>query len=345
MSGHKASVVVCIPQGPTRDAVRAALAQAGFFNVLGVAKDGEDLKEQLSVHYPDLVVVDSVLCPEGAEAFVMLASSGRPVATLELVDRERSSREPGRKRTQHVRLGKDVLLKDDLVAQNHVWARLLAMADHLTLSRHTQTASKLDDLIRGVRLRARHSDHRPEVVALATWPLDLIVVVGDSRTQKALPELLEMVPSSRVPILLAVEGGVDPQILRMARIPVKALETTTKIRRCEGLVVASGRVGLRVTSEELVVDPSADFTALDLLQSTASLEAAAFAVLLSHHDPDVAMGLGTVVNGGGLVAIYDSRSTVSSEGPQAAISWGLTDMALDARELAWVIEQAVPRRR
>ena len=99
-----------------------------------------------------------------------------------------------------------------------------------------------------------------------------------------------------------------------------------------------------MSGEDLVIDPRGDPSGLGLMQSMAELGGAGLAVLLSERDPNVAMGLATVLNAGGLVAALDPGQSPAPQGPQAAIAWGLTEMVLNLDELAWILSSAVPRR-
>ncbi len=327
--------------------MQRALDSCGFYEIVGESADGEELAGLLTLQYPDVVILDTAVSGRGIEMFLMQASAGRPVPTLALVDTESGKKHKTKSRKWKLnRLGKDVLFRDDVVSRNHVWARLLALADDLTAAKHTQTASKLQELIKGELARARHSGMRPTVVALATWPLDLIILAGGRGSAEVVTKLLPKIRSTRVPVLVAVDGEqpVDPRAFGSNRVNVRKLDESLELRRCEGLLVAPADGVVTFDPTTILLESGFDsLEAATTISAAAQLGPAGMTVLLSG-STDLAMTLGSVVNAEGVVAAIDPAESPIPEGPEAAISWQVARAALTTDELAWVIEHAVPRR-
>lgn len=338
---------MCVADLATRDAMSSALKRCGFFEVVGEARDADELGEQLHMEYPDVVILDTAVSGEAVEAFLLDASAGRPVPALVLQPRETGKRAKSSGRWSITRLGKDVLFKQDLLSRNHVWARLLALADQLTASRHTQTATKLDEMIKAERARARHSGHRPEVVALATWPLDLILLCGGRGSDEVLGSVLAKLATTRVPVLVVVDGEhpLDERRHLTPRIPVQSLDQTVSVRRASGFLLAPANGIVTVGTEDIHLEQSHDpLSAAASVTSAGALHSGLLTVLLSDDGTSTAMALGSVLNAGGLVATLEAAEAPGPEGPVAAMTWQVAKTALRIDELAWVIEHAVPRR-
>jgi chemotaxis response regulator CheB len=342
----QARAVLCVRPGEVGDRIRRALKGSGFFDIVAETVDAPGLTDQLQLDYPDVVIVDEDLCDGFPEMFLMQVTGGRPVPALVLTATEAVNKGSSGK-MKVSRLGKDVLLKDDLLSKNHVWARLLAVAEGVTSSKHTQTATKLEEMVRAEIARARHSELRPEVTALATWPLDLIILVGGEGSQETLEKLFERLSGvGRVPVLIAVDGDhmVNQRGFETPRLRVERLEGSTELRKTEGFLLAppDGVVTISPTS----VDLEANFDTFDVghtLTSAASLQSGVLAVLIAG-EADLAMALGSVVNATGLAATLDPTDSAHGDGPQAALTWEVVDAALTLSDLAWIIEHAIPRR-
>jgi chemotaxis response regulator CheB len=345
---RKARAVLCIKDAKTKAALLGALDRCGFFDVVGEAKNGSELELVLHDEYPDVVMVDTAVTGKGVEAFLLEASAGRPIPALALEKTETSSKRSRKSRKWKIyKLGKDVLLNTDLLSQNHVWARLLALADQVTAVRHTQTATRLDEMIKAERIRARHSGQRPEIVTLATWPLDLIVLAGGLGADEQLARVLPGVPACRVPVMIAVDGSarLDTRVFDLAKTPVDLLRTTVSVRRSSGLVVcpATGRVS--VSPEDIVIEPTDEpLSAAATVTSAGALGSGVLLVQLSDDQTAVAQAAATILNGGGIVVAINADECKSPDGSVAMSGWDYASTRITLDELTWLLSHAVPRR-
>lgn len=345
---RKARAVLCMKDAGTRTALLSALDRCGFFEIVAEAASGSELEVILTDEYPDVVIVDTAVSGRDVQSFLLEAGGGRPVPALALEDTETPAKRRRKSRKWKIhRLGKDVLRKTDLLSQNQVWARLLALADQVTAVRHTQTASRLDEMIKAERIRARHSGQRPEIVTLATWPLDLIVLAGGVGADQQLAQIFAELPTLRVPVMVAIDGSakLDTRVFHIAKVPVDLLSKTTSLRRSNGLIVCPVTGQVSVSSEDILIEPTdAPFSAAATVTSAGALGSCVLIVQLSDDKTDVAQATATVINGGGLVIAVEPDECAAPDGPIAAVEWDHTSTVVTVEELAWLLTHAVPRR-
>ncbi len=343
----KARTLVCIADDDLFELVRDTLDNCGFYEVVGRARHGAALAEELCDEYPDVVIIDEALSQGSPELFLARATAGRPVPALLLTEIESGEAVASDSTIQISRLGKDVLRRSDGLATNHVWTRLLAVAKTATAAKYTQTATKLQAMIQREVARAQRDDIRPEVIALTTWSLDLILVVGGQGSHMTLEKLARAWSSvGKVPVVIAVSEAhrLDLPALTSPEVPVRRLEYSTELRKAEGMLVAPPEGQVVVSPTHILYED--DLAPLDVsstLASAACLRDRVLTILISG-DADLAMALGTIANADGLVATLDPADSAGPAGPAAAVSWEIADAVLHPRELAWIVAHAVSRR-
>lgn len=341
-------MVLCSSDDAILTAARSAILNSGFYELVGEASSLAELAGVLQGEYPDVVVVDDAVLGSNVAGAMHYAGAGRPVPALVLVASEAAEAEtPGRLGETATALGRDVLLSEDAVSQNHVWTRLMDLAESVTGERKTQTGRALLEAIERERRRAEYANVRPEVVTLATWPADLILLVGGRGNEPLIREAIEYVTTPSVPILVALrpEGALSASVWSQARADVTHISSSMALRRAQGILVAPIAGQVIVTADELSYRPSRSGLALvPLITSMASLQSRALTVLLGDHDTDLATALSSIVRAGGITAAIDPTTAPAPRGPTAARQWGSARFSLRVNELVWLLNHAVPRR-
>lgn len=345
---QRSRVLIYTTRADVRDALAAALGRTALWEVIGHAADPAQLAGLLEVDSPDLVVLDEDLCGGDPLGTLSAATTGRRPPALVLVDTDPPASRAivGERRVGF--LGKDLLLRGGLVATNHVWARLVAMSDLVPTRRRTQTANSLMEAIRRARVGQRHRDQRPQVLTVASWPLDLVVLVGGRGSGAVLTEVLGRLTLTPVPVLVAIpESEIPAPSVRAAlRVPVEDLVAPLELRCARGVLLAPPGTHARVDGELIVLERGAATTdeVLDTIASCGQLHSGGLTVLLSGEDTELAVALAGPVNEGGVVTVVEPTSAPQPAAAAAAAEWGLVAFSLSIDELVFILGRAIPRR-
>lgn len=341
-------MALCSADPAVLDATRTALLDSGFYELVGEAGNLAEFAGIAQGEYPDVVIVDDRVLGANVAGAMHYAAAGRPIPTLVLVDSEAAEADkPGRLGDNASALGRDVLLSADAISKNHVWTRLMDLAESVTGERKTQTSKTLLEAIERERRRAEHSGISPEVVTLATWPADLILIVGGRGNAPILGEVIQYLTTPNVPVCVALrpDSALPQSEWEGARVEVTHLNGPAQIRRAAGILVAPVAGQILVTADEIQHRPGrAGLALVPLIGSMASLQSRALTILIGDDDTDLATALSSIVRAGGITATIDPKITSSPRGPSAALQWGSARFSLRINELVWLLNHAVPRR-
>jgi chemotaxis response regulator CheB len=342
--------LVCVQDPVVLDALRQMLDVLGHFVPDPIVSDSDDLIAQCHESFPDVVMIDEELASGSVEALLAEARAGRPLPCVVFGAPERPTRKKRRANvpataTTLLRLDREALCGPDEGARAQLQTRLLLLAAEIGTARRTQTDRTLQEAIRMVRARARHTDVRPEVLQLGTNPLDLLLLTGGRDSVAVVDRFLRQVGSVRVPVLLALRGLLPADRMMVdsaARTPLTWLSTPTKIRRTAGLV--GSLYDVVVTREFLEIRPDAPLDVARTVQSMYNLGRAGLTVLLSDSETDGAYALEAARESGGFVAVLEPELCPSPQAAAAALHSGANDLVLSYEEVVWLMIHAVPRR-
>jgi chemotaxis response regulator CheB len=341
---------LCVHTQEAEQRLTKMLEELGHFDITGITHTAEELTSLCHAVFPDLIVIDEDVAPYNVEAVLGEARAGRPVpcVVLGIPKPERP-----KKRRANVRASSTNLLwldRQALVGSNEgprtqLQTRLLMLAAELTSAKRTQTNRSLQDAIRMVRVRARHTDARPEVVTLGTTPLNLVLLAGDRSSVQPIAKILSQVGSLRVPVVLALRDlNADDRVAleAAARVPLTWLSESARIRRTSGLIAATG--DLTVTPELLAVKADQTVDIARVVSSMSSLAEAGLTILLSDEATDGAYALDAVRDARGFSAVLDPDACPSRTAADAALKAETAGLVVSLDEIAWLVIHAVPRR-
>jgi chemotaxis response regulator CheB len=326
------------------------LDELGHFEITGLTRNSEELVSLCHAAFPDLIVVDEDCAPYNVEAILGEARAGRPIpcVVLGIPKLERP-----KKRRANVRASSTNLLwldRQALVGPNEgprtqLQTRILMLAAELSSAKRTQTNRSLQDAIRMVRVRARHTDARPEIVSLGTTPLDLVLLAGDRTSVEPVSRLLAEVGSLRVPVVIALRDLTDDDRVALeqaARIPLSWLTESARIRRTSGFNVVTS--DLVVTPELLTIKSDQPQDTARTVASMSCLVEAGLTIVLSDQATDGAYALDAVRDARGFAGVLDPEACASRNAADAALKAETTGLVLSVDEIAWLVIHAVPRK-
>jgi chemotaxis response regulator CheB len=326
------------------------LDELGHFEIAGLTRTSEELVSLCHAAFPDLIVIDEDVAPYNIEAVLGEARAGRPIpcVVLGIPKMERP-----KKRRANVRASSTNLLwldRQALVGPNEgprtqLQTRILMLAAELSSAKRTQTNRSLQDAIRMVRVRARHTDARPEIVSLSTTPLDLVLLVGDRTSVEPITKLLAQVGSLRVPVVMALRDLTADDKVALegaARIPLSWLTESARIRRTSGFNVITG--GLVVTPELLTIKSAEPPDTARTVTSMSCLAETGLTILLSDQATGGAYALDAVRDARGFVAVLDPEACPARSAADAAHKAETAGLVVSVEEIAWLVIHAVPHK-
>jgi len=341
---------VCMHTDDAETRLTKMLDELGHFEIAGITRTAEELVSLCHATFPDIIMIDEDVAPYNVEAVLGEARAGRPIPCIVLgipkLERPKKRRANVRASgTNLLWLDRQALVGPNEGPRTQLQTRILMLAAELSSAKRTQTNRSLQDAIRMVRVRARHTDARPEIVSLGTTPLDLVLLAGDRSSVGPIGKVLAQVGSLRVPVVMALRDlTADDKVAleAAARAPLNWLSESARIRRTSGFNVATG--DLTVTPELLAVKADQPMDTARMIASMSGLAQTGLTILLSDAATDGAYALDAVRDARGSVAVLEPEACPSRNAADAALKAETASLTVSLDEIAWLVIHAVPRK-
>lgn len=322
-------------------ALLRALADSEAFDVIAMAPRRELFVSLCVPLYPDMIIIDEAAAGDDLDALTEYVAQGRRLVPVVLTT-TRDNRYGEKIATLSVR----ELHRSGSEARAQVQTTLFAAATPIITSKRTFLADELQEHAEQLQAIARMGDVRREVLNLASWPLDLILLVDDGSNLTKLAQSLGDVKGLPVPVLIAFEGELGDGYVELSNVAPKLvhrLREPTSIRRMSGVFVVPQNRQVQLWNENVHVSEGAlDFEYL--IGSMGWLKSGGLSIVLSSDDAERATSLGHVASHGGLVAMLDPEHCARTGAAEAAAEAAPSALMLSLDEVVWLVKYALARK-
>jgi len=323
-------------------ALLRALADSEAFDVIALAPRRELFVSLCVPLYPDMVIVDEAAAGHDLLELTEYVAQGRRVVPVVLTTTRNNDSYGEKVATLSVR----ELHRSGADARAQVQTTLFAAATPIITSKRTFLADELQEHAQQLQEIARDGDVRREVLNLASWPLDLILIVDDGSNLTRLAESLAEVRGLPVPVMIALEGDVGDGYVELSNVAptlVQRLRQPTSIRRMSGVHVVPRDRQVQLWNENVhVAEGALDFEYL--VGSMGWLKSGGLSIVLSSPAPERATSLGHVASHGGLVAMLDGKYCEHGDAAEAAAEAAPSALMLSLDEVVWLMRYALARK-
>ena len=323
-------------------ALLRALAESEAFDVIAMAPRRELFVSLAVPLYPDMIIVDEAAAGDDLESLTEFVSQGRRLVPVVLTATRDSDRYGEDVTTLSVR----ELHRSGADARAAVQTTLFAAATPIMTSKRTFLADELQEHAEQLQAIAKAGDIRREVVNLASWPLDLILLVDDGSNLRRLATLFEDVRGLPVPIMIAFDGAQGDGYVELSNVAPKLvhrLREPTSVRVMSGVYVIPQDREVQVWNENIhVAEGTLDFEYL--VGSMGWLKSGGLTIVLSSGEPARATSLGHISTHGGLVAMLDAAHCDQSDAAEAASEAAPAALMLSPDEVDWLLRFALARK-
>lgn len=321
-------------------ALLRAVAESEYFDVIAVAPRA-DLFVPLCVPlFPDMIIIDESAAGSDAKALASRIAPGRRIIPV-VVGSGR-----GTSVTDASQLSVKQLHRSDPSARNDVQTALFAAATPIMTAKRTFLADELEEHAAKLRGASTGDDVRREVMAMASWPLDLIMLVDDGSYLLQLAEVIGQADSVPVPVVVAIDPGKTDGYAELSNVAprrTRHLTEPTSVRRMEGVYVAPHDRQVQLWNENVHV-AEGEFNIENLLASMGWLKSGGLTIVLSSDQETRAATLAKVGTHGGLIAMLDPACCDAPAAGRAAEQWPTPPLFIAPNELAWLLQRTVPRK-
>lgn len=341
--------LVCVSDEDYLATLLETLADIGDFEIVGEAANCGDALSFSRGLAPDLMIVDDALAEGRGRDVVAELARERAIPTMLMIDGDElaaaniGTADPAQVST----LPRSVVGRDDATARAHVRTRLRLLAARCSRARKTRSTDSLRSALAFVQQQAATGRVDHSVGRLVAEPLDLIVLLGGRGSTQAMSMMLPTLRRLAVPTLVAIaereSGSLVTAVSQAGRIRASLLDEPNDLREMDGLFVLAPRThamaypeSIEIRSQELSLDR--------LAGSMASLGASALVVVLSAEQKECVCGVAAAQEAGVKVAVMAPAEVQNIGAARCLIDQDLAQGVLTGRQLAWVLENAVPRR-
>ena len=322
-------------------ALLRALADSDAFDVIAMAPRRELFVSLCVPLYPDMIIIDEAAAGDDLEALTEYVAQGRRLVPVVLTT-TRDKRYGEKIATLSVR----ELHRSGSEARAQVQTTLFAAATPIITSKRTFLADELQEHAEQLQAIASMGDVRREVLNLASWPLDLILIVDDGSNLLTLAESLTQLKGLPVPVLVAFEGDAGDGYVELSNVAPKLvhrLREPTSLRRMSGVYVVPRDRQVQLWNENVhVAEGTLDFEYL--VGSMGWLKSGGLSIVLSSAVPERATSLGHVASHGGLVAMLDKKYCKQTGAVEAAAEAAPSALMLSPDEVVWLTQYALARK-
>lgn len=323
-------------------ALLRALADSEAFDVIALAPRRELFVSVCVPLYPDMIIVDEAAAGDDLEALAQYVAQGRRVVPVVLTTGRNTDRYGEKIATLSVR----ELHRSGAEARGQVQTTLFAAATPIITSKRTFLADELQEHAEQLQAIASMGDVRREVLNLASWPLDLILIVDDGSNLLKLAQSLAQLKGLPVPVLIAFEGDTGDGYVELSNVAPKLvhrLREPMSIRRMSGVYVVPRDRQVQLWNENVhVADGTLDFEYL--VGSMGWLKSGGLSIVLSSDEAARATSLGHVASHGGLVAMLDPTHCKRTGAAEAAAENAPSALMLSPDEVVWLMQYALARK-
>lgn len=323
-------------------ALLRALADSETFDVIAVAPQRELFVSLCFPLYPDMIIIDEAAAGDDLDALTEYVAQGRRIVPFVLT----TTREPAPYGEKVSTLSVRELHRSGSDARRAVQTALFAAATPIMTSKRTFLADELQAHARQLQELAESGEVRNEVLNLAAWPLDLILIVDDGSNIPRLAASLSEIETIPVPVLVAFEGDLGDGYVELSNVApkiVRRLREPTSIRNMTGVFVTPKDRHVQLWNENVHVGEGAlDFEYL--IGSMGWLKSGGLTMVLSSDEPARAKSLGQVASHGGLVAMLDPKYSKRTKAAEAAAEAAPSALMLSPDEVVWLLQYALARK-
>ena len=338
---RKIKVAVCVQDREARTALMLAVADSETFDVVAVAPARDLFIPLAAAVYPEMIIIDEAAAAGSPAQLAHMITHGRRLVQVVLTASPDTVPADGASS-----LPLKLLRRKDHPGRNEVQTALFAAATPIITAKRTYLSEELQVQVSSLRKLAKESQVRKQVMAMASWPLDLILLVDDGNSLRRLAGIFASILTLPVPVILVIDNEDHDdygEIGRAAPELSQMLTASTNVRAMEGLYVVPPGHQVWVSGENVCVS-AGEVNADVLLASMAWLKSGGLSVLLSNALPERAARLAGVASDGGLVAALDPAHCEQPEAGHAAEKWPVPPLLLAPDELRWTLEFALPRK-
>lgn len=329
-----------------RGPLAAVLEQAEDFEIVETLHDAREAAVRRAEYGADLLIIDEQVAGLDDDTTRRRLVEEAPVPTLFLV----SDADEHNAQTQAVtRVDRELVARDDAFSRSHLVARLHTLASKCAEQKRTVTSRSLSEALERARSTAQRMGMSAVTTQLASWPLDLVLLVGGQGSIAQLRELLPVIASVPVPILIALSPEEQASISGRDRlglephVDMEALSRPVLIRHAHDVMVATVNSSIRIVEDAIQVGPGR-LELPALINSMAAIGSCGLTVLLSSEDESLANELAGAANADGLTVAVSPDDCRAPNAPRAALSWGITENVVSLNELGWLLGHTMPRR-
>jgi len=323
-------------------AVLAALGGSDYFDVVVVATRRDLFVTMCRAVYPEMVIVDEATAGGDASALARGIAHDRRIVPMVVWSARGRQIEP-----DEATLPLRALFGSTREARDQVQTALFSAATPIMTAKRTLLTDELADNADRMRdLLSLGGSMRREVVAMASWPLDLILLVDDGTSLNRLAATFMSIPALAVPVLLVLDAEDSDDYGAMKRAApalVRSLRAPTNVRKMAGLYVVPADRSVELHGEAVSVAPGRT-NVERLCASMGRLKSGGLSVMLSSSRPEHASTLAHVAAEGGLLAVLDPSACEHPHASAALMQSSVPPLIVAPDELRWVLQFARPRK-
>lgn len=334
-------MLVCVPVGAEREAIATLMESLAQFEIVGFVEAGDEVASAARRHRPDVLVLDEALAGTGTLRLARRLAQERPLPTLLLVEDVAAISERDERMFRQLRMHpmpKAGLRLGDAASLSFARTRLMLLASRAKEPKATLDKGAMSGILTELRAEAKESGIGSRTEDLARSPRDVIVVAGAREAETSTAQLLRRVGSTRVPVLVTVDGL--PDSVPGTAVWTRALEDGVKLRRATGIYLAPAAADVFLGSDLIACEfgIGRSRSPARVIESATQLGSRALVVSLSPGDPDLTLALDRVTRGGGATGwLADADGSAAPRMPTGSVP-------LTMIELVWLLQQTAPHR-